>query len=136
MAASASFISGPKTPAALFANADGVAFKTLMTAGLLGSRVDSLIAAATDAANANIVQLALQVSGVDYVLGEVALPAGAGTNGSVKSVALLNAVDIPGLAYTESGALFLASGVVLRARMKTAVAGSNTVQICGVAGDY
>jgi hypothetical protein len=136
MAATASFIAAPKTPVAAFVNGDGTGFKTLMTGGSLGSRVDSLIATTTDASNASIVQLAIQVSSVDYVLGEVSVPAGSGTNGTAKSVALLNPTDIPGLAYTEGGAVFLAAGSLLRARVKTAVAGANTLQIVGAAGDY
>lgn len=136
MAANPSFVSTPQNPAAQFQNADGTTFKTLFTAGSSGGRVDSLIATNTDTANAYVVQLALQKSGVDYVLGEVSVPLGSGTNGSAKSVAVMNSTDVPGLAYTEAGALFLASGVALRARVKTAVAGSNTVQIIGIAGDY
>jgi hypothetical protein len=66
----------------------------------------------------------------------VAIPANAGTNGTVKSVAVLNPTDIPGLAYTENGALYLAAASVLKARMKTAVAGAFGVQLLGVAGDY
>jgi hypothetical protein len=136
MSASPSFISTPQTPAAQFANADSTTFKTVFTAGASGSRVDSLFCTNTDTANAYVVQLALQKSAVDYVLGEVTVAIGSGTNGTAKSVALLNPSDIPGLTYTEGGALFLATGVALRARVKTAVAGSNTVQIVGVAGDY
>lgn len=136
MSANPSFIALPKTPTGTFANADATAFKSLLTAGTSGSRVDTLIGTNTDAANAYVVQLAVQKSGVDYVIGEVSVPIGAGTNGSAKSVALLNSTDIPGLAYTENGAIYLESGVILRARTKTTVAGANTVQITGVAGDY
>lgn len=136
MSANPSFIETLQTPAAQFQNADGTSFKTLLTAGASGSRVDSLICTNTDTSNANVVQLALQKSSVDYVLGEVSIAAGAGTDSTDDSVALLNPTDIPGLTYTEGGALFLASGVALRARVKTAVAGSNTVQIIGFAGDY
>lgn len=136
MSATPSFVSAPNTPAAAFVNADGTTFKTVMTAGSSGSRVESLFGTNTDPGVATVVQLALQKSSVDYVLGEVTVSAGAGTNGSTKSIAMLNTTDLPGLAYTEAGALFLASGVALRARVKVAVAGSYTVQITGVAGDY
>jgi hypothetical protein len=109
MAASPAFVASPKNPAVAFANADATAFKTLMTAGASGSRLDSLIGTSTDTV-ANVLQLAVTKSAVDYVIGEVAIPANAGTNGVVKSVAVLNATDIPGLAYTEGGALYLESG--------------------------
>lgn len=137
MASTPQFIGTIRTPTASFANADGTAFKTLLTAGASGSRVDTLIGTNTDTINAYVVQLAIQVSGVDYVLGEVNIPIGSGTNGSAKSVAMLNATDIPGLAYTENGAIYLATGASLRGRCKTTVAGANTVQIVGGAGgDY
>lgn len=136
MSASPTFISIPKNPAASFANADSISFKSIYTAGSSGSRIDSLIGSSSDTSNAYVLQLAIQKSSVDYVIGEVSIPIGAGTNGTAKSVAVLNATDIPGLAYTESGALYLESGAILRARVKTTVAGSNTVQIVGVGGDY
>lgn len=136
MSSTPSFIETAQTPAAQFENADGTTFKTLYTAGANGGRVDSLIGTSTDTASAYVVQLALQKSSVDYVIGEVSIPLGSGTNGTAKSVAMLNPTDIPGLTYTESGCLFLASGVALRARVKTAVSGSFKVQIIGVAGDY
>lgn len=137
MAATASFIATPKTPVAAFVNADGTSFKTLVTAGTSGTRVDSIAAANGDAANAYVLQLAVQVSGVDYVLGEVAVPIGAGTNGVAKSVALLNPGDIPALSFCESGALWLAVGASLRIRTKTAISGANVLHVIGVAaGDY
>lgn len=136
MSASPSFIATPKTPAQSFVNADGTSFKSVMSAGASGSRIDTLIGTNTDTGNAYVVQFAIQKSAVDYVIGEVNIPIGAGTNGSAKSVAMLNATDIPGLTYTENGAVYLETGCVLRARVKTAVAGVNTVQIVGVGGDY
>lgn len=136
MAEAASFIARPKTPVAGFTNADGTAFKTIMTAGTLGSRIDSLIASNTDAANSYVLQLAVQVSAVDYVIGEVLIPAGAASNGTTKSVAALNSTTIPALAHTEAESLFLAAGVSLRARVKTPMAGGSFVQLVGIAGDY
>lgn len=136
MAATPQFIATLKTPSVAFVNGDGTSFKTVLAAGASGTRIDTLIAANSDAANAYVLQLAVQVSGVDNVIGEVSVPLGAGTNGSAKSVAVLNPTDIPGLVYTEGGALFLANGATLRARVKSAVAGANSVSISGVAGDY
>jgi hypothetical protein len=136
MAATPQFIATLKTPSVAFVNADSTNYKTVLAAGALGTRIDTLFASNSDAANAYTLQLSIQVSGVDNVIGEVVVPLGAGTNGSAKSVALLNPADIPGLAYTEGGALFLANGAMLRARVKTSVAGANSVNISGVAGDY
>jgi hypothetical protein len=136
MAASPAFIATPKTPVVSFANADGTAYKNVHAAGAIGSRIDTLFASNSDTSVATVVQLAITKSGVDYVIGEVTIPANAGTNGVVKSVAVLNPTDIPGLAYTENGALYLETGAALRARCKVAVAGVFALQIAGVAGDY
>ena len=136
MASTPQFITTVRNPSTSIANADAATFKTLLTAGASGSRIDTLIGSNTDVANAYVIQLAVQISGVDYVVGEVNVPIGSGTNGSAKSVAMLNPTDIPGLVYTENGGIYLASGSALRARSKTTVAGANTVQIVGVGGDY
>lgn len=136
MSATPQFIATVKSPATSFANADASSFKTVHAAGTLGSRIDTLIGTNTDTSNAYVIQLAVQISGVDYIIGEVTIPIGAGTNGSAKSVAVLNSTDIPALAYTENGALYLASGAILRAKSKTTVAGSNVLQLIGVGGDY
>ncbi len=136
MSAAPSFIATLKNPVVAFANADGTAFKTLHTAGTLGSRIDTLMGTNTDTANAYVIQLAITKSAVDYVLGEISVPLGSGTNGSAKSVALLNPTDIPGLTYTENGAIYLENGTILKARVKTAVSGVFAVQIVGVGGDY
>lgn len=136
MASNPSFIATVKTPVLSIVNGDGTAFKTLYTAGVNGGRVDAVAAINTDAGSAYALQLAIQVSGVDYEIGEVAVQAGAGTNGAQKSASLLNSTDLPFLAVTESGALFLAAGASLRVRSKTAVSGSNALRFAGVAGDY
>lgn len=136
MSASPSFIATPRNPVQSFANADSTTFKSVFSAGASGSRLDSLIGTNTDTTAAYVVQLAIQKSSVDYVIGEVNIPIGSGTNGSAKSVAMLNSTDIPGLTYTENGSIYLETGCVLRARVKTAVAGVYTVQLAGVGGDY
>lgn len=136
MSASPSFIATPKTPTVAFANADGTAYKVVLTGGTLGSRIDTLFASNSDTGVTTVLQLALTKSSVNYVIGEVSIPANAGTNGTVKSVGVLNSTDIPGLAYTENGSLYLESGVSLSARCKVAVAGVFSVQVSGVAGDY
>jgi len=136
MASTPAFVATPKTPVASIANADGTSFKALVTGATNGTRVDAVSIANSDASNAYIVQVSVQKSGVDYELGEVSVAAGAGTNGSTKSVSMLNATDLPFLAVTESGSIWLESGASLRVRSKTAVAGVNTLKFVGIAGDY
>lgn len=136
MSATPQFIGVPISPVASIVNADGTTFKTIIAAASGGQRIDSLSIANTDAANAYVVQLAVQVSGVDYELGEVTVPIGAGTNGTAKSVAALNPTDIPALQYSENYALYLGAGAALRARAKTAVAGGNGLKFIGIGGTY
>lgn len=136
MSTSPQFISTPRNPVASFVNGDGTTFKAIFSAASGGSKIESLIGSNSDASNAYVVQLAIQKSSVDYVIGEVSIPIGAGTNGAAKSVAMLNPTDIPGLAYTEGGALYLETGCVLRGRVKSTVSGINTVHVLGVGGDY
>jgi len=136
MGSTPQFVATGKTPVASVANADGTAFKPLYTAGASGGRIDSVFVTNSDNANPYTVQLAIQKSGVNYELGEVLIPAGSGTNGSAKSVAALNPTDIPGLSYTEGGALMMEAGAILVVRSKTAVSGANKLNFCGVAGDY
>jgi hypothetical protein len=135
MSATANFIGTVRTPVVSIANADGTSFKSLMAAGSSGSRLDTLSVTNSDASNAYVVQLSVQVSAVDYVIGEVTVPAGSGTNGSAKAVNILNSTDLPQLANTLN-VLFLASGATLRAKSKTAVSGVNTLHFVGAGGDY
>lgn len=136
MASTPAFVATPKTPAVSFANGDGTSFKAFISGATNGTRIDAASVTNSDAANPYVVQLSIQKSAVDYEIGEVTIPAGAGTNGSTKSVSLLNSTDLPFLALTESNSLWLESGAVLRVRSKTAVSGVNTLKFVGVAGDY
>ena len=135
MSANANFVSTIRTPVVSIANADGTTFKSFMAAGSGGSRLDACSITNSDASNAYVVQIAMQVSAVDYEIGEVTVPAGSGTNGSAKAVNLLNSTDLPQLSNTLN-VMFLASGATLRVRTKTAVSGVNTVRFVGFGGDY
>lgn len=135
MSANPSFVGTVRTPCAQIVNSDSTNFKTVYTAGTNGSRIENLGATNSDAANAYTLQLAIRKGGTDYVLGEVALPTGAGTNGSTKAVNLLNETDLPQISNTLN-AFFLESGCELRAKSKTTVSGVNVINIVACAGDY
>lgn len=135
MAANANFIGTIRTPVVSIANADGTSFKSFMAAGSAGSRLDLCSVVNSDASNSYVLQVAVQVSAVDYEIGEVTIPAGSGTNGTAKAVNLLNATDLPQLANTLN-VLYLSNGATLRVRTKTTVSGVNTVRLVGSGGDY
>jgi len=126
-----------KSAAVQIASADGTNFKDLFTAGASGSKVESISACNTDAANAYVIQFAVNVGGTDYVIGEVNVPAGAGTNGTTKAVNVVNQTDLPWV--KDDGVrtyIYLANGDKLRVRSKTTLSGSNTVDLFVQAGDF
>ena len=106
-------------------NADSTTFVTLYSApaapGGNGVLLSRLRAASTDT-SAVTLQFARQVSSADFVLGEVQVPAGAGTDGSTAWVDLQASLN-QGLALT------LAPGEALRVRAKAAVTAAKTVDI-------
>lgn len=135
MSANPQFVSTVRTSPAILANADALAFKTLFAAGASGSRVEIASITNGDAASAYVVQVAIRSGSADYVIGEVPVPAGAGTNGTAKAVSLLDAAHLPALAGTL-GTLYLGAGAELRVRAKTVVAGANALHLVAHGGDY
>ena len=137
MATQPQFPGSVKTSAVEIENADGTSFKTLFTAGASGSRIESISATNSDSGTAYVLQLAVQSGTIDYVIGEVNVPAGAGTDGSTKAVDVLNQTDLPWL--RDDGVrpyLYLANGDVLRVRVKAAVSSGQKVQLFAQAGDF
>jgi len=136
MSANPTFFGMLKNPAATIVNADGTSFVTVMTAGSSGSKLESLIASNGDSAVTTVLQLAITIGGVDYIIGEVSVPLGAGTNGTTKSVDLLNTSDIPGLRSDGVNTyLYLAASSVLKVKAKVAIAGANKMYLLGQGGD-
>lgn len=135
MSSTPSFVATPKSPAIQIVNADAAAYKTLFSAGANGSRVDLGSIVNSDASNAYVLKLAIKIGSTDFPIGEVAVPAGAGSNGSTKSVSLLNTTDLPQLVGSD-GVLFLQASSELRVGAKTTVSGSNTLTVFAQGGDY
>lgn len=135
MSSTPSFVATPKSPAIQIVNADGTNYKTLFAAGSNGSRVDLGSIVNSDASNAYVLKLAIKIGATDFPIGEVAVPAGAGSNGSTKAVSLLNTTDLPQLVGSD-GVLFLQASSELRVGAKTTVSGSNTLTVFAQGGDY
>lgn len=135
MSSTPAFVATPKSPAIQIANADAAAYKTLYAAGSSGSRVDLGSIVNSDASNAYVLKLAIKIGATDFPIGEVAVPAGAGSNGSTKAVSLLNTTDLPQLVGSD-GVLFLQASSELRVGAKTTVSGSNTLTVFAQGGDY
>ena len=122
-----------QTSAATIVNADGTGEKALVTAGANGTRVDTVSITSTDSA---AVTLAVRVNDgtTSYAVGEIAVPAGAGTNGSALAVKGLSLAFLPWL--DASGSLFLRTGWSLRVAAKAAITSTKTVTLVAFSGDY
>lgn len=115
------------TLAKTIANGDSTNFVDVFTApaapdgnGVLIGR----IRATSDDTNAVTVQFARKVSGTDYPMGEVQIPAGSGTNGSAAWV------DVTAQVFAGV-ALTLKPGEILRAKAKTAVTSAKFLYLTG-----
>lgn len=136
MSATPTLISNVRNDGAQIQNADGTSFVSVVTPVAAGTRVKSIHASSTDT-SAQVLQIAITKGGVDYVLGEVSVPAGSGTDGASSSVSLLNATKMPALQSDGiSRWLDLATGSVLKIKSKTAVTSAKVIQIVAECGDF
>jgi hypothetical protein len=137
MSANPSLISTVRNPAIRIQNADGTAFKSIGIAPVAaGTRLKSLHITSDDTA-AQVLQFCLTIGGVDYVLGEVSVPAGSGTDGASSAVNGLNAAKMPSL-QTDGILrwLDLATGSDLKVKSKVAVTGGKTIYVLAEVGDF
>lgn len=124
------------SPAVQFVSGDGTTKKTLFTPGSLGGKLES-ISCTSDDTSAVVFQLGVTISAVDYILGEVNIPVGSGTNGTAESVDVLNSTDFPWLRNDGvNNYMLAASGAVLYLRAKTAITASKTVQFFSQGGNF
>jgi hypothetical protein len=137
MSANPKLISTVRNPAIRIQNADGTTFKSLAIAPPGdGARVKALHITSDDTAD-QVLQFAVTIGGVDYVLGEISVPDGSGTNSTDNAVNGLNATKMPalqtdGIAYW----LDLATGSDLKVRSKTAVTAGKTINVFTEVGDF
>jgi hypothetical protein len=126
-----------KTPGVSFVNADGVANKTIVTAGVNDSVVKSIMVTSSDTA---VVNLKVSVSdGVtSRIIGVVAVAIASGTNGAAASVDLLNAASLPGLPLDQNGKriLPLQAGYLVQVAPLVAVTAAKNVDVVAVVEDY
>ena len=137
MSANPKLISTVRNPAIVLQSADGTAFKTLGVAPVAdGSRVKAIHITSDDTA-AQVLQFCVTIGGVDYILGEVNVPIGSGTNGVAVAVSGLNATQMPAL-QTDGIThwLDLAAGSELKVKAKTAVTAAKTINVLAEVGDF
>lgn len=137
MSANPKLISTVRNAAIRIQNADGTAFKSLGIAPVAdGSRVKAIHITSDDTSDV-VLQFAVTISAVDYILGEITVPDGAGTNGVDVAVSGLNPTQIPAL-QTDGIVRFLelASGSDLKVRANSAVTAAKTVNVFAEIGDF
>lgn len=137
MSANPKLISTIRNPAIRIQNADGTAVKSLSVAPPAdGARVKSLHITSDDTA-AQVLQMWVTISAVDYLLGEIAVPAGAGSDGATSAVNGLAGTLMPQLQTDGIEKwLDLAAGSDLKFKSKTAITAGKTIYILSEIGDF
>jgi hypothetical protein len=126
-----------KTPGVSFVNADGVANKTLVTAGANDSVVKSIMITSSDVAVVNL-KVSVGDGVTDRVIGTVAVAVASGTNGAAAAVDILNAASLPGLPLDQNGkrVLPLQAGFTVKVAPLVAVTAAKNVDVVAVVEDY
>ncbi len=110
-----------------FLAADGTTWKTITTGALTGSRIDDILAS-NSGAGAHVVELRLQVGGINYVCGSVSIPAGSGFGG-VAAVPLSTA-PVP----ANQGGWTLGYNVLLQAHVTVAMGAAEELDLAAFGG--
>jgi len=131
------FAQGIAVGVAKIVPADTTTLKTVFTAGADGALIDTIVISSDDGSSKDL-QLWTTVSGVDYLLFTVAIPANSGFTSSVGIVSLLDSnragsatAPLGWLTLDSNGnkLLRLGAGEVLKAKVLTAVSTSKTIYI-------
>ena len=116
------------------ANGDGTALQTVLTAGADGGAVTLMSATTTDTSEV-IAVLTLNDGTTAVIIGEVTVPAGAGTDGATPAKNLLDNVAMPG-ALQADGSLVMGPTAVLSVSAKVAVTAAKTLDVTASGGQY
>jgi hypothetical protein len=116
--------------------ADASNYKTVFTAGASGSKVVALIAA-TDETAVRVLQIAILRSAVNYVLGSISIPIGAGNDGATPSVNMFGTILMPGLPADNDGQpyILLKNGDSLQVKSLTTITAAKTMHLTAIGGD-
>jgi hypothetical protein len=114
-------------------NADGTTIQDLVTAGANGSRIDAISVTSDDTVNIDL--LVYYNDGTnDYLIARITITAGAGSDGTVVPISLLNATSMPFLG--EDLSYYLEASNKLRIGAQTAVTAAKKISLVAIVGDY
>lgn len=137
MSAQPTFTSTVRDVAIKIQNADGTALKSLgVAAPAAGTRIKALHITSDDTA-AQTLQVYKTIGGVDYLLGEIAVAIGSGSDGATNSVDGLAGTRMPSL-QTDGIVRWLdvANGTTINIKSKVAVTAGKTIYIVAELGDF
>lgn len=136
MAATSSFINTVKDATIRIQNSDATNLVTVLLGASSGQRIKSLMITSDDTSSRTL-QFTKSIGGVDYILGEIPVAAGAGTDGATVAVNGLDAAKMPGLQSDGINRFMdLASGVSLKAKTKTTLTAAKIIYITAEYGDF
>jgi hypothetical protein len=137
MSAQPTLISTVRDVAIKIQNADGTAVKSLgVAAPAAGTRIKALHITSDDTA-AQVLQIYKTIGGVDYLLGEVSVPIGAGSDGATNAVNGLAGTRMPALQTDGINKwIDVASGTTINIKSKVAVTAGKTIYITAELGDF
>lgn len=137
MSANPTLISTVRDVAIKIQNADGTALKNLGVAPpAAGARIKALHITSDDTV-ARTLQIYKTIGGVDYILGEVDVAIGAGTDGATNAVNGLAGTRMPAL--QSDGVMKwidVATGTTINIKSKVAVTAGKTIYIVAELGDF
>lgn len=117
--------------------ADTTTPKVCFTAAATDSDVKAIIATSNDTAAINL-QLWICRGGVDYLLGTINVPIGAGNSSGVPAIDLLNAVNIAGLPLDYIGKRYIPmkTGDTLKVGCLVTITTAKTCYVSVLGQDY
>lgn len=121
------------TSGIIFDSTDTTTKKILVTAGTDGTLIDNISATSDDTVDI-IAVLTLNDATTDFQIGEVTIPAGSGTDGTLPSVNLLDSTKLPFL--QARGGLPLETLWTLKINAKVTMTAAKTLAIVAYGGDY
>ena len=127
------FLVTTANPVVLINVAAGTTVQSIFTAGADGGAITELTATNANTTTAVVIQIAINNGTSSFPIGEILVPANAGTDGGVTTAHnLLDPLFIPIL--DADGSLILQSTFILQVNAKVAV--TQDVNIVGVGGNY
>jgi len=118
----------------VLATADSTDIKDVVNGATNGTVIQDLIAVSDDT---DPIELAIYLydGANSRQIGQVNVPAGAGTDAAKPSVSLLNTTSIPSLDKRDDGAILLASGQKLQVAATVAVTADKAITIVALGGN-